>query len=42
MCKCRGWQAAREPRRNPFNFCGVFLHVLLLYLYGLGGGGVNC
>ena len=31
-----------SPRQNPFNFCGVFLHVLLLFLYGLRGGGVNC
>ena len=40
MCVCGGggcWRPAREPRRNQFNFCDVFLHALLL-LYGLGEG----
>ena len=26
---------------NPFNVCGVFLHVLLLF-FTVWGGGVNC
>ena len=29
-----------DPLESPFNFCGVFfLHVLMLFLYGLGGAG---
>ena len=40
MCEGGGgdWRLAREPRRNPFNSCSAFLHVLLLFLYGWGGG----
>ena len=34
-----GMATGQRARLKPIHFCGVFLHVLLLFLYGLGGGG---
>ena len=44
MCGGGGGGGVATGERAPLKpiqfLCGFFLHVLLLFLYGLGGGGV--